>query len=82
MAIKLMNQGVQAQNTSLQQLSHNTEQSTLPLLCLLLILFGFTTSGFPLADAEFGTCLKSFFRTGFCSELYRDDFRLASSCGI
>jgi len=52
-----MNQGVQAQNTSLQQLSLNTEQSTLPLLCLSLILFGFTTSGFPLADVEFGICL-------------------------
>jgi hypothetical protein len=57
MAIKLMNQGVQAPNTSLQQPFLYTGQSTLPLLCLLLILFGFTTSGFPLADAEFGICL-------------------------
>jgi hypothetical protein len=57
MAIKLLNQGVKAPNTSLQQLFPNTEQSTLPLLSLLLILFGFTTSGFPLADAEFCICL-------------------------
>lgn len=29
----------------------------LPLLCLLLTLFGFTASGLPLADAGFGICL-------------------------
>jgi len=61
---------------------YDAYRSPLPLLRLLLMLFGFTASDLPLAGAEFGICLESFFGLGFCSELYTEGFSLTSFCGI
>lgn len=60
MAKKLMNLRTQTLNMSPNNSSLvllDEYRNPLPLLCLLLTLFGFTASGLPLADAGFCICL-------------------------